>query len=103
MTTSSHGWSKAIVASDSTTTPPATRRADTSFTGSGNENTFMMKSLLARSGFQPREQRRVGARAEGADEHAPRAAARAPQTQDDRFVGGVARALEAVRPLDDGV
>jgi len=46
MTTVSHGWSKTIVASASSTTPPATRRAETSFTGLGNE-----KSLAAHVGW----------------------------------------------------
>src|SRR6185437_146060 len=38
ITAVSHGWSRAIVRTLIRTTPPATRRADTSLTGSGKEN-----------------------------------------------------------------
>src|SRR5688572_12848544 len=38
MTRISQGWSSTIAATDITTTPAATRRADTSFTGFGNVN-----------------------------------------------------------------
>src|SRR6185437_15712253 len=38
--TSSHGWREASVATTSTTTPPATRRAETSLTGFGKLKRF---------------------------------------------------------------